>query len=131
MDTALQCLALVARHHGADIAIDRIKREHAVQEAEVSEQFLIEAAGGAGLEARKASLDWNALSALGDSLPVIARLNNGFSVLVVGIREGEQGQHVMVLDPLSEHVELIAVPRHRFEESWSGSVVFVRRDRAA
>ncbi|MFO1318237.1 MAG: peptidase domain-containing ABC transporter [Burkholderiales bacterium] len=131
MDTALQCLVIVARQQGVELSVDRIKREHAIQEPEVTESFVVEVARHGGLESKHAMTDWDALAGLGDTFPVIARLKNGFSVVVVGVRDGEQGEQVLVLDPLSPQVELLTVARETFVEAWSGSLLFVRRARTA
>ena len=58
MDSALQCLVLVGRQHGLDLSVDRLKREHAITEAEVSEQALLAMARQCGLQGRQSSTDW-------------------------------------------------------------------------
>jgi ATP-binding cassette subfamily B protein len=130
MDTALQCLVLVARQRGVDLSVDRIKREHAVQEPEVPDSLLVNIARQAGLEARSMALAWSALAEAGEAFPVIARLKNGFSVVVVGTRKTSEGEFAQVLDPLSAQIELIQVPKAKFEENWAGRVVFLKRSKA-
>lgn len=132
MDTALQCLVLVARQHGVDLTVDRLKREHAISEPEVSEDVLVTLAKEAGLEIKGVKLSWAQLAAAGQAFPVIARLNNGFSVVLVGMRKDDGGaEQVMVLDPLSADIELIPVDKERFESRWSGRVALVRSSKSA
>jgi ATP-binding cassette, subfamily B, bacterial HlyB/CyaB len=132
VDTALQCLVLVSRQHGVELSVERIKREHAIQEAEVTESLLTEVARRVGLEAKTMPITWDALMDAGDALPCIARLKNGFSVVVAKARSNEDGtQNIMVLDPLSAQVELIAVPREKFESSWSGRVTWLKRTKGS
>src|SRR5438034_2268600 len=127
MDTALQCLVLVARQHGIDLAIERLKREHAVSEPEVTEEFLVKIGREAGLEARSLALDWDQLARAGQAFPMIARLKNGFSVVLVGIETDAQGaKRAVVLDPLAADIELLRVERERFEGSWAGRVVLLK-----
>ena len=128
MDTALQCLVLVARQHGVELSVERIKREHAIQEPEVTEGLLVNVARGAGLDAKSVPISWGALADAGEALPVVARLKNGFSVVIVNVRKSEsEGEQAMVLDPLSPQIELIPVPREKFEASWSGRVILLKR----
>jgi len=132
MDTALQCLVLVARQHGVDLTVERLKREHAISEPEVSEEVLVKLATDAGLEVRNTKLSWAQLAGAGQAFPIIARLSNGFSVVLVGVRKDEAGtEQVMVLDPLSAEIELIPVERERFMTRWSGRVVLVRSSKSA
>ena len=126
MDTALQCLVLVARHHGIDLSVERLKHEHAVTENEVSDEVLLRVGREAGLEVRSAKMDWNALAAAHHSYPLIARLKNGFTVVLVGARRGAAGDEMLVLDPMSAQAELLPVPRERFEERYGGRVVLTR-----
>jgi subfamily B ATP-binding cassette protein HlyB/CyaB len=130
VDTALQCLVLVARQHGVELSVDRIKREHAIQEAEVTEGLLIDIVRQAGLDGKSMAISWADLMNAGEALPCIARLKNGFSVVVVKFRVSDEGtEEVMVLDPLSAQVELVAVPKDKFSTSWSGRVTWLKRSR--
>lgn len=127
MDTALQCLVLVARQRGVDLSVERLKREHAVSEPEVTEEFAVRIANAAGLIAKSVSLTWAQLADSTQAYPMIARLNNGFSVVLVGLQRDEAGvEQMMVVDPLSTDIELIAVERDKFETAWSGRVQLIR-----
>ena len=130
MDTALQCLVLVARQHGVELSVERIKREHAIQEAEVTEGLLTDVSRRVGLDAKSMAISWADLMNAGEALPCIARLKNGFSVVIVKFRVGADGtEDVMVIDPLSAQVELIAVPKDKFSANWSGRVTWLKRSR--
>jgi ATP-binding cassette, subfamily B, bacterial HlyB/CyaB len=133
LDTALQCLVLVARQHGVDLAVERLKREHAVSEPEIAEDFVVKIAREAGLEARALSLSWQDLARAGQAFPMIARLKNGFSVVVVGIKTDAEGggERAVVLDPLATDIELLQIERERFESSWAGRMVLVKAGAAA
>ena len=69
MDTALQCLVLVARQHGVELSVERIKREHAIQEAEVTEGLLTDVSRRVGLDAKSMAISWADLMNAGEALP--------------------------------------------------------------
>jgi ATP-binding cassette subfamily B protein len=132
MDTALHCLVLVARQHGVDLSVERLKREHAISEPEIAEEFLVKIAREAGLEGRSLALDWKELARAGQAFPMIARLKNGFSVVLVGIKaDAEGGERAVVLDPLATDIELLQIERSRFEASWAARVVLLKASGAA
>jgi ATP-binding cassette, subfamily B, bacterial HlyB/CyaB len=128
MDSALQCLVLVARQHGVELSVERLKREHAITEAEVSENALLAIARQAGLQARQMRADWAALQGAQAAFPMVARLNNGFSVVLTGLRQSEGAdESIQLLDPLAAEVELLSVPRQKFEAAWTGGVCLFSR----
>lgn len=128
MDSALQCLVLVGRQHGVDLTVDRLKREHAITEAEVSELALLAIARQAGLQGRQSGTDWNGLLKARAAFPMIARLKNGFSVVLAGLKEvGQPNESVQLLDPLAAEVELLTIPRGKFEAAWTGSVCLISK----
>jgi ATP-binding cassette subfamily B protein len=128
MDSALQCLVLVGRQHGVDLTVDRLKREHAITEAEVSELALLVIARQAGLQGRQSATDWNGLLKARAAFPMVARLKNGFSVVLAGLKEvGQANESVQLLDPLAAEVELLTVPREKFEAAWTGSVCLISK----
>jgi len=132
VDTALQCLVLVARQHGVDLSVARLKREHAISEPEISEEVLVKLATESGLEVRNTKLSWTQMAGAGRAFPIIARLANGFSVVLVGMRKDDAGrEQVMVLDPMSANIELMPLDKERFEARWLGRVVLVRASKNA
>ena len=123
---------LVARHHGIELTVERLKREHAVTEPEVTHEMLARMAREAGLDASARSLDFEQLKKASTAFPVIARLKSGFCVVLAGLRKGtDGGDEAQVLDPLSEQVELLSVPRARFEDRYAGTVLLARAGGAA
>jgi ATP-binding cassette subfamily B protein len=125
--TALPCLAMIARHHGLDVSPERLAHDHALGEAEPSPGLLLRMAGEAGLRARLVRLSWRDLSALGEALPVLARLGNGNWVAVLGIGEQAGAPVVLVHDPLAEGRDPIVVPEAQFRARWSGEVLLAKR----
>ncbi|MEQ1955485.1 peptidase domain-containing ABC transporter [Mesorhizobium sp. CN2-181] len=126
--TNLQCLALVARHHGVDLSPERLVHDYSVGEQRVETRKLIRMAKDAGLRARQARMTWRALFQLGDAYPVLAELENGnWVVIASAVVSGEQ-EVVRVLDPLAERPEVLLVTEQQFTRNWSGSVVLLKRN---
>ena len=90
LHTNLHCLALVARHHGVDLAPERLQHDYAVGNDPVAVRQLLRMAKDAGLRARHLDLTWRGLFQLGEAFPVLAELTNGNWVVIAGaIGEGE------------------------------------------
>ncbi len=127
MHTSLQCLALVARHHGIDLAPERLVHDYAVGDEPVTVRRLLRMAQDAGLRARHARLSWDALLQLGQAYPVLAELDNGNWVIVTGVSEGEGERALRILDPLSHRPEPLILTREQVTAHWKGSTVFLKR----
>ena len=130
--TAIQCLARVAGHHGIDLSVDRMCHTYAVGDTPVSQILLLRMAKDAGLRARIARLKWSELSELGEAYPALARLANGNWIVVVGVRKDTAGEQALsVFDPLAEQPEPLVVPKEMFCANWGGEVMLVKRGRKA
>src|SRR5690349_84345 len=91
LETALQCFTAIARHHGIDLSIDRIKHDHALQPDDDITHLLPKIARASGMRSRKLQVGWKDLARLGDAYPVLARLANGNSVILLGYHEDKVG----------------------------------------
>ncbi|PXF28712.1 hypothetical protein WH50_24795 [Pokkaliibacter plantistimulans] len=128
MDSALKCLVLAGRQLGHTTTVEKLKRDHAITDAEVAYPALAGIAAALGLKASALSLDWRGLLKASDALPLIARLRNGLSVLVVNVRHVDGEEQVQILDPLSADVALTWLPRERFEQAYTGQALLLKRD---
>src|SRR5208337_3168978 len=70
---------------------------------------------------------WDTLTALSHAYPVMALQTGGHWVVVVNTVEGPDGPAAAVLDPLFEQNGITLVPRERFLDEWSGSLVVCSR----
>lgn len=127
MQTSLQCLALVARHHGVDLAPERLAHDYAIGEAPIAVSQIIRMAQDKGFKARKAKLSWEDLPRLGQAYPVLAELENGNWVIIAGTSEHGVETTVKVLDPLADRPEPLMLTRAQFTAHWRGSVLFLKR----
>lgn len=131
LDTAFQCLVAIAQHHGIATSVEQIRRNQPTAPGASSEGIglLLSAAASLGLKARDTRLSLADLVALRETLPAIARLKNGNFVVVVGFKKTDTGPAVAILDPLAKPANIIfMLDQARFEESWSGEVVLLKRE---
>jgi len=129
--TALECLSRIATHHGIDLPSERLRHAYAVGEQEVSTSLVLRMAHDAGLRARSAQLDWEALCHLGEAYPALVQLSNQNWVVVMGAgTQGDGTETVTVFDPLAERKhEPVVVDTDRFCTRWSGTAILFKRER--
>jgi subfamily B ATP-binding cassette protein HlyB/CyaB len=128
LHTNLHCLALVARHHGVDLSPERLQHDYAVSDEPVAVRQLLRMAKDAGLRARHVDLTWRSLFELGNAYPVLAELENGNWIVIVGTAAGDDGERVRVLDPLAQRPDFIFLDEEQFSRSWRGSVILMKRN---
>lgn len=123
--TAIYSLVAVARYHGIDLDVDGLIHRHALDEAEPDTATLVHIARVSGLRSKSEKLTWEKLVALEGAFPVIARLNNGNSVVLMGANQSDA--QVAVLDPLASLPKPIMLARDKFEQAWSGDIILLKR----
>ena len=124
--TAIQCLTAIAQHHGLQINPERLIDDYALRAEEPSNGALLRIAADIGLKAKADKLSWERLMAQGGVFPLMARLNDGNMVIVVGVRSDGDGQ-VALLNPINANAAVVLEPRAEFQRRWSGEVLFVKR----
>ena len=129
--TAVRCLATVARHHGVDTSAERLIHDFVLGNEEPQLPFLLRMAREIGMRAKVATLAWDDLFGLGDAFPVLVRLKNGNMMLAVGTGTRGSTRLVLLQDPLAEDAGVLTLDEHRFTGAWDGTVVFVKRGLAA
>ena len=130
--TSLQCLALVARHHGVDVSVDRMIHDYSLEEEEPSLRRILRIAKEQGLKARHLRMTWKQLCKVDQAFPAVARLDNGNYIILVGVRkhENEDGKvvdQVAVFDPLADRADFIFLERTDFEKNWNGEVILCKK----
>ncbi|MBW6397559.1 peptidase domain-containing ABC transporter [Roseomonas sp. HJA6] len=126
-ETSLSALADVARHHGIQFSVARLRRDYTPAVAEDADAFLIRVGNEIGLRLERASLAWEDLRALPPTHPVLGRLDNDNWVILLGVVAGLEGEEegVLLRDPLAEGSAALQIPRSRFCERWKGESLLV------
>ena len=129
--TSLICLSLVARHHGIDVSAERLIHDYSLEHQEASLRRFLRIAKDTGLKTRHTHFTWKQLEKLGEAFPVIARLNNGNYVIIVGTRQqdddGTTVTQAAVYDPLADKQGFIYLDQKDFEKAWKGEVILSKR----
>ncbi len=130
--TSLTCLALIARHHGLDVSADRMVHDYSLVDQEPDLRKILRIAKDSGLKARQVRLNWKQLKKVDQAFPVMARLQNGNYIILVGFRqiEGDDGKPIdqmAIFDPLADQQGFIFLSREQLEKSWQGEVILAKR----
>ncbi len=130
--TSLQCLALVARHHGMEVSADRLIHDYGLENEEPSLRRVIRIAKDSGFKAKYTRLTWKHLQKMGQAFPAIARLQNGNYVIMVGLRttekeDGEVVEQLAIFDPLADRQDFLFLEQEEFEKSWKGETLLTKR----
>ena len=130
--TSLQCLSLVARHHGVDVSADRLIHDYSLEDEEPSLNRVLRISKDIGLKTKHVRLTWKHFDKVNDAFPLILRLENGNYVIAVGIRkhedeEGNVTDQLAIFDPLADRPEFIFIEKEEFEGRWRGEAIFAKR----
>ena len=126
MDSALECLVAVARYHGVDLSVDRLKHDLALAETDSIDRLLPSIARGSGFRAKALKLKWRDLGRLGEAYPIIVRLADGRRVIAIGMRDEKLG----IVDPTSKQPEVNTFDKETFCRNWKGEALLLRRNYA-
>ena len=125
--TVVQCLTAIAQHHGLQVNPERVIDDYALRQEEPAGARLLRIAADIGLKARHDKLSWDSLLSQGGVYPLIALLNNGNAVIVVGARADDADGKVAIIDPLEQNAGIMLLTHAQFATRWQGEVVFVKR----
>ncbi|WP_448207523.1 peptidase domain-containing ABC transporter [Azospirillum sp. sgz302134] len=125
--TSLDALAVVARHHGLHLSVEQIRRDYGIESGEPPTRLLLKIAEDKGLTARSAQLRWKHLARLGKALPLLLRLRDGRTMVLVAFREDGGAPAAMLQDPLSPDQACVAVDELRLASVWDGEAIFLKR----
>ncbi len=126
--TALQCLVGAAARHGLNLSVDALCHKYALGAGPISHTLLTRIAKEAGLRARIARLDWDALLNLGEAYPALVQLANGnWVIAAAATRDAHGNPAICILDPLADRPEPLEVAKETFCSSWRGDVMLLKR----
>ena len=124
--TTLQCLTAIAQHHGLQVNPERLIHDYALNAEEPSSSMLLGMASSIGLKAKLRQLTVDKLLGQKGVFPLLARLKDGNSMIVVGARADDGGVFA-VLDPLGDLGVVKMLDPGAFSALWSGEVLFLKR----
>lgn len=128
--STIQCLAALAQHHRLPVNPERLIEDYALASEEPGVATVLRIATDVGLKAKHDTMPWQGLTAQMGVYPLIARLEDASSVIVMMASDADGGK-VLMLDPLSEKVgELQTISREDFEKKWKGEVFLMKRSYA-
>lgn len=125
--TAIQCLTAIAQHHGLQINPERLIDEYALGAEEPRDTLLLRIANDIGLKAKAGHLTWDGLVAQEGVFPLMARLQDGNMVIVVGVKRDGDSTLAAVLNPVNSQAGIVLVPQADFCARWQGAVLFLKR----
>src|SRR6476661_7435517 len=123
--TALNCFVFMARQAGIDLSVERLIHDHSLGPSEPMTPEFLRIIRASGMKAKRATLKISELTALGPAFPVLARMPNGSTLIVIGARKTPQGDEIGVLDPLAKTPGVIGLKPEQFGAQWQGEVIFV------
>jgi ATP-binding cassette, subfamily B, bacterial HlyB/CyaB len=125
--STIQCLAAIAQHHGLPINPERLVEDYALAAEEPPPATVLRIASDIGLKAKFEKLSWAGLQAQGGVFPLIARLTDGTSVIVVSATSNGESK-VAVLNPLADRpTEVLQIDQETFSARWAGDVFLLKR----
>ena len=125
--TTIQCIAAIAQHHRLPVNPERLIDDYALGAEEPAPATVLRIAADIGLKAKRDKMSWAALLAQTGVYPLIARMNDGNCVIVVGANTQEGGR-IAVLNPLADKAtEPLLITQETFCTLWSGDVFLMKR----
>jgi ATP-binding cassette subfamily B protein len=128
--TVVECLTLLARHHGVDLTPERLAHDYALDDGAVPRHLLVRMAQDNGLKAKVLRLEWAKLTRLGQAFPVLGFLRNGNGVIFSGVREENGVVELAVIDPLADRPGFLFIDAQHLADVWDGEILLIKRDHA-
>ena len=126
--TLLDCLVIVARHHGVHLSTKQILHDNQLKLEAVSIPEFARCARRAGLRAKLFSLSWRNLARLKQTLPAILVLRTGSAMVLTRVEDTDALAQVVLRDPLAPEDAPLILDRVQLEEVWNGVAILIKRD---
>src|SRR5262249_15644906 len=126
--SGLDCLVIVARHHGLHLTVDQLVHDNVLSGDAVSIADLVKCARFAGLRTKTVTLTWNGLSDLRKALPVMVQLKDGGCMVLRQVEGSGDDVRLQLQDPYAHEDAPLRIDRARFEDVWTGGTVLVKRN---
>ncbi len=125
--STIQCLAAIAQHHRLPVNPERLIEDYALVSEEPTPATVLRIASEIGLKAKFDKLSWAGLLVQEGVFPLIARMEDGNCVIVMGAT-GKDGGLVAILNPLADNAsEVLKIGQEKFCALWHGEVFLMKR----
>ena len=124
----LSSFVIAARFRGIHLTVPQLVHDHLLSSDDVPVSKLIDIAQASGLRAVSARFAWKDLLNLGKALPVIVRLRNGSSMVLLRAEPKAEPPQVVLQDPNAREDAVLTLDEYRFAAAWTGEVVLLKRD---
>ena len=122
---AVQCLAIIAKHHGLKVDPEHLKGVS--KQGPLDTRVLKKVALKLGLRCKAERFNWSQLVEA-DQLPAIVRFNDGSSMVLRAIQYEGKVPRLILEDPVAGPNQLLVIDQFRFLGVWSGHVILVSRN---
>jgi subfamily B ATP-binding cassette protein HlyB/CyaB len=126
--SGLSALILVARQHGLHLTPETLTRDNLLTREELTTAQLLKCATSVGLVGKPLTLNWTDLRQLKKALPVLVRLKNGAYLVMTATDFSGATPQVTLIDPVVGFDSPLHLDRTRFEDTWTGEVILIKRD---
>ena len=126
--TLLGCLVIVARHRGVQLSVTQMVHDHLLHGGDPPDELFLKIVHESGLRGSVARLSWRELMRAAPALPLILRLRNGQSMVLVGVQPDDPVQTAVLQDPRAQGESRLILDEARLAAAWTGEVVFIKRD---
>ena len=124
----LGSLCIAAQYHGLTLTIDQLIHDHSLLPDQVDWRSMPVIARASGLRASLSVFGWNDVLRLGNALPAVLRLANGYAMVVVRVEKNKRLPAIVLMDPLAGPDALIHIDEMRFKSSCTGDILLLKRD---
>jgi ATP-binding cassette subfamily B protein len=125
--TTIQCLAAIAQHHRLQVNPERLIEDYALGPEEPPPATVLNIANDIGLKAKVDKFTWETLRAQNGVYPLIARMKDGTSLIVMAANDNDGGQ-VAILNPLADVASgATFLGKEDFCRQWGGEVFLMKR----
>ena len=124
----LGSFVIAARFRGIHLTVSQIVHDRLLDSENVTVPQLVDIARASGLRAAPTRFEWADLMKLGKAVPVIVRLRNGASMVLLRTEPKADPPHVVLQDPIAREDAVLVLDEYRFAAAWTGEVVLIKRD---
>lgn len=126
--TLLDCLVIVARHHGIHLTAKQIIHDNQLKIESFGIADFAKCVRQAGLKSSYFSLKWKHVVKIKIMLPAILILKSGSALVLTHIEDSDTHKHVVLRDPMAPDDATLILDAAQLDQVWDGSTILIKRD---